>query len=251
MTAQGHQMIVAGAEILTNLDYLQVYALAGQKYLLTNGILLSQDVNLPHKLIACGIEEVCISWHIGSGDILSSISDDVIETAIYNCLKAGLKAKVSCVLCNRNYNLLANEIVPRVQTTGVNALRLFQLMPVRAELKQYQLTAAQKEEVLRVVKQLREFFNKFVFRIEVQGSFGATKLTEKRRLASRNGLFCPAGKTLVVVETDNQVYPCPFLTQSQFRMGYWENGQLNIERKFSNDGTCCVAEKLLCRNETQ
>ena len=121
---------------------------------------------------------------------------------------------------------------------------MFQLLPVRNELKEYQLTYDQKEKFFVEVKEARQIYSKDILFVGFHGSF-SPKLSKKSIVASNAKEFCPAGKKLFVIETNNNLYPCPFLTQDQFRIGSFVNGQLRIEKNFPNDGEMCLAEKLL------
>lgn len=243
---KGFQVRINGAEVLTNLDYLNLYPLVGQDDLLTNGIILAKQPELGEQLMKHGIKKVRISWHIGFQNVLNTIDENIIKQAISNSLKAGLDVLIAVVIGNTNFHAL-NEISKQVLKVGVKKLELFQLMPVRDEMRRYTLTAFQKEAVFRQVQMLYKRYRKEELYIQFYGNFNS-RLTEKSINASNQGSFCPAGKSFFIIETTNIIYPCPFLEQSQFRMGRLENGEFKLEKTIDNDGKSCLAEKTLITN---
>jgi len=243
---KGYQITLAGAEVLTNEEYLGLYQLVGQDYLLSNGILLAKNSELCNKLISYRINKVHISWHIGFQSIISNIQESIIKKAIENSLKSGLEITVNCVISNRNF-LLLEKISKQVLKIGAKKIRLLQLLPVQKELKRYQLTGDQKNAVFEQVKRLRQIYSKEVLDVRLHGNF-SPMLAEKSIQSSNEGKFCPAGNNFFTIEINNKVYPCPFLTQPQFQLGFWRDGQIIIENTIPNNGKSCLAEKLLIIN---
>ena len=243
---KGFLVRINGAEVLTNSDYLNLYPLVGQDYLLTNGIILSKQPELCEQLMEYGIKQVRFSWHIGFQNVLNNIDERIIKQAISNSLKAGLDVLIAVVIGNTNFHAL-DEISKQVLKAGVKKLELFQLMPVRDEMRKYTLTASQKEAVFRQVQMLYKRYRKDELYIQFYGNFN-TRLTEKSINASNQGSFCPAGKSFFIIETTNIIYPCFFLEQPQFEMGCLENGKFKLEKTIDNDGKSCLAEKTLITN---
>lgn len=246
--SRGHIVYLVGAEVLTDLAYLETYRLARQRWVATNGLLLASDSGICQKLLTAGVKKARISWHIGFQHLLNDIPDDVIQRAIRNALEAGMEVEVFCVIGNPNFNLLADEIAPKVLDVGVGSLRLFQLMPMRPKMKQYQLTTSQKLSVFEQADWLSRCYADKGFEIIVDENFGPNERIEKDRLAFARGEFCLAGKYYFVIDTDNKVYPCTFLSSPRFQIGVWENGQIKITRPFFHDGCVCAAEKELVTN---
>ena len=79
---QGELVALAGSEVLTDLGYLAAYQEAGQKYLLTNGLLLLKHPEIYDQLQEHGIKEIRVSTHFGIEKGLHSVPQIVIATVI-------------------------------------------------------------------------------------------------------------------------------------------------------------------------
>lgn len=240
----GYNITLGGAENLTDRNYLEIYGLVGQKYILSNGVIPSRDKELCADLVTVGIECVHISWHIGLVDALKSVPESIVKRAVDNILKAGLKVMILCDVGSLNYNLLV-QISAEAKRAGATAIKFMQLLPTNDLAKNYLMTTEQKRIAIEQIRALREYYEKNDLHIGVSGTFNATDLTEKRVIKSAQGVYCPAGKDLITIDTDNKVYPCPFLAQPQFQIGTFEDGQLIIYKTIPNDGKNCLAESQL------
>jgi MoaA/NifB/PqqE/SkfB family radical SAM enzyme len=240
----GYKIILGGAENLTNRDYLEIYGLVNQEYILSNGILPSQDKELFADLIATGIKCIRISWHIGMIEALESVPGKIVRRAIDNAIETGLKVMILCDIGNLNCNLLV-QIAAEVKKAGATSIRFMQLMPTNQLVEPYVMTAEQKQVAIEQIRLVKSCYRKEDLDIQVHGTFNAIDLTENRAVKSAQGIFCPAGKGFIAVDTDDNVYPCPFLAQPEFQIGIWEDGQLKINKTIPNDGKNCLAETQL------
>lgn len=240
---QGHQVIVAGAEVLSDFEKVRLYKLANQGYLLSNGILLANDHGIFEKLSQCGISRIVVSWHIEFPRLISALPEHITKRAIAGIQKNNFDLQVNCVIGSENVGKL-DKIIMRLLENGVRDVKFFQLMPINDSLDQYKLSEEQKKHFLEDIQDMRRRYEQSDIRIGLHANFNAD-LTEKSREARNAGLFCPAGKELVVVETDGRIYPCPFLSQDQFQIGQMQGGRMRIFKSIEHDGRDCLAEKLL------
>ena len=240
---QGHEVVIAGAEVLCDMRKIGLYKLVDQKYLLSNGILLANNPIIFKNLAFHGIEKIQISWHIGFSVLAGSVPNGVILQAIRNIQQEGLDLVVSCVIGNRNFDKL-NEMVKLLIENVIKEVKFLQLMPIDKKTIPYILTEHQKEIFLDRVRQARQRYAKDILYVRLHANFNST-LTDKSIEAKRLGLFCPASKEFVVVEVDGKIYPCPFLTDEEFCMGSMQKGQMIINRSIDHDGRNCLAEKIL------
>jgi len=243
---EGHEIIVAGAEVLLNPELLEIYKMVGQKYVLSNGILLAVDIKNFDSLIVNGINKIRISWHIGFQEKLNSILEWIIKKAIKNAQKIGFSVQINCIINNGNY-LHIQEIINSVLKNNIRELRFLQFLPIRKDLIKFQLTQEQKYEFLRSVEKVRGEYAKNKLCISLHANFSPT-LSKKSLAAQQHGLFCPAGKSFAVIETDNKIYPCPFLNEERYCIGLFQKGRVLINREISNPGKVCLAEKTYCKN---
>lgn len=244
----GHTVGVYGSENLTKLEFLEIYRLVGQRYILSNGLLISRQPDVCQRLIEYGIERVDISWHMGTDSALQSLPTGVVRKAVLNCIKAGLKVRILCVVTALNYcSLLA--IAREVREMGATAIKLIQLLPSSEDLMQLQLLPEQRVTALMQMVTIRHAYTVDELQVTIHGSFNATELTEKRRRAVEKGEFCSAGKSFLAIETNNDVFPCPFLNHERFKIGVWDGSRLQIENRIVHDGKSCLAEAIFIRNE--
>lgn len=240
---QGHEVVVAGAEVLCDLEKVRLYKLVDQKYLLSNGIILANNPIIFKKLDFYGIEEIRMSWHIEFPNLARSVPNSIILRAIRNIQQEGFNLIVSCVISNTNFCKLA-EIVKLLIKNGIKEVKFMQLMPTNKKTAPYLLTEYQKGIFLNDVKRMRQRYAKDILCIRLHANFNAT-LTKRSIEAKQSGLFCPAGKEFIVVEANGKIYPCPFLANDEFCIGYMQEGRLVISRSINHDGRNCIAEKIL------
>jgi MoaA/NifB/PqqE/SkfB family radical SAM enzyme len=237
---QGHEVVVAGAEVLCDLEKIKLYKLVGQKHLLSNGILLADNPAILKQLAFYGIEEVKMSWHIGFPELAKSVPEDIILHAIRNIRRDDLMLEIGCVISNTNFNKL-DEIVGLLIKNGIKEVKFIQLMPTNKKTFPYLLSECQKGIFFDQIKRMRQTYAKEALCIRLHANFNMA-LTDRSVEAKRLGLFCPAGKELIVVEYDGKIYPCPFLANEKYLIGRMENGRLAINRNIENDGKNCLAE---------
>lgn len=241
---KGNEVIIAGSEILCSIEMLQLHKIVGQKYIISNGILLSKNENIAQKIIENGIKRVGISWHYGFQHRLNGISENTLLKAIRNVKDVGLEVEIHCVISNENYQLVDKfrEIISKL---GVRKIKFVQLVMVREELRRYQLTNCQKNIFFDLIKKARKKYKKEELYVEMHGNFNPS-MSSKSIETKKFGLFCPAGKGFIEIDTDNNIYPCPFLHGEQFRIGRYDNGKImiNTEKIIKHDGKVCLAEKI-------
>lgn len=244
----GHTVGVYGSENLTKLGFLEIYHMVGQRYILSNGLLIFRQPDVCQRLIEYGIERVDISWHMGTDSALQSMPTDVVRNAVLNCIKAGLKVRILCVVTALNYCSLL-DIAREVREMGATAIKFLQLLPSSEDLSRLRLSPEQKVMALARMVAIRHAYAVDELQVTIHGSFNAVELTEKRRRAVEKGEFCPAGKSFLAIETNNDVFPCPFLNHERFKIGVWDGSRLQIENRIVHDGKSCLAEAIFIRNK--
>ena len=87
-------------------------------------------------------------------------------------------------------------------------------------------------------------------------------LTKDKLVIDRSGIFgkdssndncyfnCPAGKDLVVITSDNNVYPCMFLAKEGYEIGEIIDNKIVLDYNIQNDGQRCVAYEI-CNNDNK
>ena len=105
------------------------------------------------------------------------------------------------------------------------------------------------------LNQINEFFEKL---LEVRRKYPKDKL-----VIDRSGLFgknrnnsschfnCPAGRDMVVITPDNNVYSCLFLAKPGLEIGKYINGRILLNNEIDNDGELCLAQELCNKNNNK
>lgn len=85
------------------------------------------------------------------------------------------------------------------------------------------------------------------------------KYSKEQLIIDRSGLFgknknnsdchfnCTAGRDMVVVTTDDNVYSCIFLAKQGLEIGKLDDGKILLNEYIENDGNLCLAQEL-CNN---
>lgn len=239
---QGHEVVTAGAEVLCDIEKLSLYQLVGQDYLLSNGILLADNSKIFEKLSFYGIRKVALSWHIGFPELVSSIPEDVTLRAVRNIQREKMEMLVSCVISNRNFSQL-DRISEILLENGIREVKFLQLMLSNEKMIPYLLNESQKDYFLEQIEKMRQKYSRDVFCIRLHANFNSSS-TNKSQIAKQEGLFCPAGNEVVVIETDGRIFPCPFMADEKFLIGKMQGGRMTINRRIYNNGQNCLAESL-------
>jgi MoaA/NifB/PqqE/SkfB family radical SAM enzyme len=215
LISEGFAVIIAGSEILTNAEYLPAYKIVGQKYILSNGIILNQKPELFDVLKKYEIEEVRLSFDFSAQKEMKSVPKSVVEKVIKKALNNNLKVLLSTILTKTNYKDVEN-MCEYAYANGVYAIKFCNYIKSGSAINQTipVLTIAQKEEFFNSIKLQREKYDKNKLEILLHGNFGPMPLTKGQKLAECNN-YCPAGKSMFVISPDDGVYGCPFLMQEK------------------------------------
>ncbi len=211
---------------------MEAYRRAGQRHILTNGILLNKHPEIYDKLLDCGIKEIGISSHFGVEKSLSSVPEKTVAKVIEEAKKKEFGVQIITLItpenyrkvrlmCNRSYELGADKI---------EFIRYVKSGSARTEGRAV-LTEREKEEFFRSVVSIRESFDKKDLKILMHGNFGPRKESRGEKLAEYNR-YCPAGKLFFVVDPQDMVYGCPLLME--FPIGKLVDGEVKIEKELCN-----------------
>jgi len=224
----GYKVGCAGSEVLLDLDYLESYRAAGQKYVLTNGILISKDPKILDRIIYAGIEQVDISLHFNIHNELSAAPLDAVCEAIRQAKLYGLKVGLDTIISKANY-ADAESMCEKAHNLGVDAIKFFRFVKSGKGRNSSQ-EPLNEEEILHfgeLIETAKKNFNKNDLEIKMFGNFGP--LTQKGKDLSAENRYCPAGVSSFSVSPDNIVYGCPFLME--FPIGRLTDEGIVIERE--------------------
>ena len=227
---RGHDVGLAGTEVLLNPKYLAAYKQAGQCHLLTNGIILDHDKSLYSLLEKHGIACLVFSIHWGSREKIKSVPESLVARVIKESLVRGFIVKIFTLITSENYNRVS-EFCEEAIKLGAHILQLLRFVSTGRgrSVKELGLNAEQLSAFFSQVEDARKIYPKSTLEISLRGNFGPRPGSIGEVLAKENQ-YCPAGKILVVVDPQDNVYGCPYLMQPKNKIGTYKDGEIIIEK---------------------
>ena len=245
LKAQGYNIILNGTEPLIFPKFIELFKLADQNQVFTNGKVILENPDIIDTILNNGIKQISFSYHYGVQDEWSEVSLADVEKAVKLCLNKGLEVCVLCSLCSYNYTKV-QEICEKVKSLGITQIHftnfICQGRAKQNNMQHYILTEDQILIALNDINRAREKYDIKDLRISRCGSFG-------NGTNSKNFL-CDAGIDDFVIAPDNKVYPCLFFTGiSEYQIGEYKDGKINLFKQCQYDCKDCFAKKILNQNK--
>lgn len=239
---QGFEVIPAGAEVLLNPDYLEIYRIAKRKYIRSNGTPIANNPELADRIIEYSIDNVLFTLNTDpDNDVLGLTPQEVIEQAIKISLNSGLNVCGSVVITNQNYRNL-NQITNDAIDLGVTVLDFINLIPTNSSLNQFVLNESEIKSFFNQITQLKNSIPIETLYLTASPTFGINLRPNKAELL-QNEKCCSAGDKFMVIGIDDVVYPCTFLMREEYAIGEFDNG---IIRLYDNTGELKQKNRLDC-----
>lgn len=233
-----YKIMLNGAEVLTDPEYLKVYKEIGQPWILSNGLALL-DPNIIEKLKTNNITSVSMSYHFGIHDEISVVKyKQILE--IIEILKANkLNFRFLTTITSKNYQLIEDMCKESYQL-GAKGIMFtnFIRQGNGINLENLILTKQQLKEFFEYLKIVRSIYDKKDLIIERSGTFGIDEDS------NNNHFCCEFGDNRVYITPDNNVYPCIFLTKPGYEIGKLINGKIMVEEKYENSHDKCLVNEL-------
>ncbi|MEI8230620.1 MAG: radical SAM protein [Candidatus Peregrinibacteria bacterium] len=238
-----YRLSVAGSEVLADLRYLEALRMINQKYILTNGLLLSRQPQLLEKLQDCGIEEIQLSFDFKGEKGGRDPSNPIVRKAVQLAKERGFWVRLACIVTPDNYTQV-DEMCSQVQSTGADAIffiRYIQSGSAKSEGKET-LTTEQRVEFFRLVDEERKNYQKSDLDIRMNGNFGPKKGSRGEAQSACN-TYCFAGRTIFTVAPNDSIYGCPYLMDTTPIGKLIDESRLEIRRDLC-DGqrTACLTD---------
>ena len=244
-----YNIALNGAEVLTNFGFLESYKELGQKYILSNGLVVSSDYSTIDELIEFGIESISISYHFGIHDKISLIPSEMLEKLFQELNRRNFKFRLMTTITSKNYHMI-EEMCQRAIELGARGIYFTNFIQqgnaIRLNEQGMILTEEQIEEFFKQLMRCREKYDVEQLLIERDAGFGPN------RLSNHDHFRCPSITEQVVLTPDNNIYPCIFLAKPGYEIGKYEDGKIMIDEKFIeiNDGKKCYAKEI-CNLDNQ
>lgn len=240
-----YEVVLNGAEVLTNIEYLNSYKELGQKYILTNGYELYKNIKIIDVLKKYNITSVSISYHFGIHDKISLILSTSLKKVFKELKNNNLNYRIMTTITSKNYNDIEKMCEEAIKL-GADGIYFTNYIQQGNAIKMDDSLKLSQEQITSFFKQLikvRKKYTKDELLIERDGGFGPNELLEK------DHFVCPSVNNLVVLTPDNNLYPCIFLAKPGYEIGKLVDGKLYIFEEYNNinTGTKCFAKEI-CNN---
>lgn len=236
---------INGSELLIHPEYFKTIQMVGQTRIMTNGIEIVHNPEMMQTLKSIGIKTISISYHMGIHDEISLVREEIVYRVIKIAKQYSMKVRIMVTIDRDNY-LFVESMCKRAIELGANSIRFTNyLMSGNAlEIPDKTLSDEQIQIFLSLVQEQRKKYAKDFLEIKRCGTFGRYNNNEQK-----NNFVCPAGKDLVAITPDMNVYPCNFLSKIGFEIGKVVNGKVIIYKKVKNDGLACLAHEIYNKHD--
>ena len=230
-----YTVLLNGAEVLCNPDYLKVYKEVGQNWILTNGYLIYNNIDILDKLKENGINTIEMSYHFDIQEQISIMKKEQLDFVIKQLKKYGFKIKLLTTITSYNYKNI-EKFCEHCLRLGVDAIQFTNFISsgnASNMEKNNILTREQLNIFFEKLHNIRSKTNKKDLIIERSGTFG-------NDLNHHSNFYCPAGKDIVTITPNLKVYPCFFLAKDGYEIGYCKDGKIYVEKNIEYDSKKCL-----------
>ncbi len=221
-----------GTEPLLNKQYLKSFKLAKEELVMTNGLVFKDNLQYIDDIKKAGVKRICISYQFEIQKEINSVGLNYLDE-IFPAIRArGLDLEMMCTITSKNYKDL-DKICEKAKQLNANYLYLLEYMyQGQAKSKmdgKLRLTNRQRANFLKNLDEVRKKYKKDELYVYRSGNFGSCK-TKK--------VGCDAGRGMVAMTPDFKIYPCNFLIDKKYCLGYYENGEIFIDKE--KQSTLCA-----------
>ncbi len=225
---EGYKVFFCTTELFKYDNWKDIFKIAGYKSIRTNGYPFVENPSLIDEVKEMGVNKITFTANAGKHhEDLNLPKSDKIKKAIKMCNEKNLTTSVNILLNKTNYEHL-EEMVKPYMDIGVDYFIFSRILP-----STWMQNLLETEDTIKVYEQVNNLKRKFPFietgkYFEVSGEMGSTYRPNKEK----TNFYCPAGKRLLAIGLDDNVYPCSFMTQEQFKLGRFDNGKIVLNKKF-------------------
>ena len=247
LLASNYEVYINGAEVLVNKQYFDSYKIVNQNWMLTNGFEIYRNPDILDYLKDKGIEIVEMSYHFGIQDKISNINNAMLEEDIKYLKSKNMKFKLLVTISTDNYKMI-NKMCEKAILLGAYGIEFTNFLNQGNAKNMDSSNLLSPEQICEFFEQLqaaREKYSKEQLIIDRSGLFG------KNQNNSSCHFNCPAGRDMVVITPDNNVYSCLFLAEPGLEVGKLINGKILLNDYINNDGNLCLAQEMCNNNNSE
>lgn len=235
---QGKLVRIDGAEVLINPDYLDVYKLVDQDWIMTNGVAILKNPQLIQRLKDCKIKNVYTSYHFNITEELNTISTERLNEVIKLLNKADINVILMVTITQNNIKDIKEmcDEAYKLGTRGIEFNKIF----LQGKARGRNNLLPTEEELITFFKDLKESRDKYdinEFVIRRSGTFG------KDRYLDKNNFRCSCGVRKVTITPDGKVYGCTCMSKPGYEVGELIDGRIYLYGDYENDRSWCMADK--------
>ena len=240
------EVYINGAEVLINKEYFDSYKIVNQNWMLTNGFEIYRNPDILNYLKDRGIEIIEMSYHFGIQDKISKINNVMLEKNIEYLKAKEMKFKLLVTISADNYKMIEQmcEKAISLGAYGIEFTNFLNQGNARNMDSSNLLTSKQISEFFEQLLVVRKKYSKDQLIIDRSGLFG------KNKNNNSCNFNCPAGRDMVVITPDNNVYSCLFLAKPGLEIGKLVDGKILLNDYIDNDGSLCLAQEM-CNNNNE
>lgn len=228
LTGDGYKVFFCTTELFLYERWKEIFKIAGYKSIRTNGYSFVLNPDLIDEVNGLGVSKVTFTANAGKyHDGLELPRAEIVKRAIKMCNEKGLVTSVNILLNKRNHNHLEDMVQPYLDI-GVDYFIFSRILPANG-----MRSLLETEDTVKVYSQVNDLKRKFPFKntgkyFEVSGEMGSTHRPNREK----TNFYCPAGTRLLAIGLDDNIYPCSFMTQEQFKLGRLEKGKIVLDKEF-------------------
>ena len=117
-----YNVILNGAEILTDIDYLKSFEYINQNYFMSNGLAIYNNPQILDTIKNYEITSISLSYHFGIQDNISVMTQQKIEKVINLILQKDLQVRLLTTITSDNYNKII-EMCDKFVQLGVSGIK--------------------------------------------------------------------------------------------------------------------------------
>lgn len=245
---KNYEIFLNGTEPLLN-DYLESFKIAGEKIVLTNGLVFKNNLELIDKIKQAGIKRICMSYQFEIQQDIESVGLSFLDELFPKVREKGIDVELMCTITSKNYDKI-DLICKKAIELKANYIYFIEFMyqgnAITKLDKQLMLSDAQRNTFFKNLNEIRKSYNKNELYIYRSGNFGKDYYADKQ-------VVCGAGRDIVTMTPDFKIYPCNFLIGEKFCLGYYDGDKIyidkNKQKEICADFEGCLWTKYKNKNE--
>lgn len=227
LVSKDYTVIISTTEILLFKNYKDMLKITNTKYVLTNGVIITQKPDILKELKEIGIKQIVLTANFDNSG-LELTNKNFFESAIKLIQKYNFEIMLRITLTKNNFSNI-KDMVEKCVSLGIKCIQFLRYIPLDKTVDSFSNT----KEFFLILKKIRQEYPDIY--LSASGSLGFEYRTKK--------YICTAGKKRFVIGLDNSIYPCIYLSNNENKLGTFVDGELIIDKYLDNNSLNCPAYK--------